>query len=36
MEKNSRFSISFIKNKKHSWEDLKKLRQKIKDLKLKI
>ena len=33
---NPSYLIRFPENKKHSWEDLKKLRQKIKDLKLKI
>ena len=30
------YLIRFPENKKHSWEDLKKLRKKIEDLKLKI
>ena len=33
---NSSYLIRFPENKKHSWEDLKKLRKKIEDLKLKI
>ena len=30
------YLIRFPENKKHSWEDLKKIRQKIKDLDIKI
>ena len=30
------YLIRFPENKKHSWEDLKKIRQKIKDLNIKI
>ena len=30
------YLIRFPENKKYSWEDLKKIRDKIKDLKLKI
>ena len=33
---NPSYLIRFPENKKHSWEDLKKIRDKIKDLKLKI
>ena len=33
---NPSYLIRFPENKKHSWEDLKKLRKKIEDLKLKI
>ena len=33
---NPSYLIRFTENKKHSWEDLKKLRKKIEDLKLKI
>ena len=33
---NPSYLIRFPENKKHSWEDLKKIRNKIKDLKLKI
>ena len=33
---NPSYLIRFPENKKHSWEDLKKLRQKIEDLKLKF
>ena len=33
---NPSYLIRFPENKKYSWEDLKKLRQKIQDLKLKF
>jgi DNA polymerase len=33
---NPSYLIRFPENKKQSWEDLKKIRDKIKDLKLKI
>ena len=33
---NPSYLIRFPENKKHSWEDLKKIRDKIKNLKLKI
>ena len=33
---NQSYLILFPENKKHSWEDLKKIRDIIKDLKLKI
>ena len=33
---NPSYLIRFPENKKHSWEDLKKIRDKIKELKLKI
>ena len=33
---NPSYLIRFPENKKYSWEDLKKIRDKIKDLKLKI
>jgi DNA polymerase len=33
---NPSYLIRFPENKKYSWEDLKKIKQKIKDLKIKI
>ena len=33
---NPSYLIRFPENKKYSWEDLKEIREKIKDLKLKI
>ena len=33
---NPSYLIRFPENKKYSWEDLKKIRQKIKDLNIKI